>query len=69
MVSMVSGHLLCDGLRIVRAKGIVDGHEVIGTIVLNMEEWEGDKYDVFLRSSDLPLTASFEGVIIGVPRR
>lgn len=65
---MVSGHLLCDGLRIVWAQRIIDGHKVIGTVVLDVEEREGDKYGVFLRSSDLPLTARLGGIFNGVPR-
>lgn len=48
MVLIFSGHLLCDGLRIVWAQRIIDGHKVIGTVVLDVEEREADKYDIFL---------------------
>lgn len=64
-----SVHLLCDGLRFIWAQRIVDGHEVVGTVVLHVEEREGEKYDIFFWSSDLPLTARPGGVFLRVPRR
>lgn len=62
-------HLLCDGLRVVWAQRIVDGHEVIGAVILDVKEWESHEYGVFFRSSDLPLTARSGGVFLGVPGR
>lgn len=62
-------HLLCDGLRLVWAQRIVDGHKVIGAVILDVKEWESNKYGVFFRSSDLPLTARSGGVFLGVHGR
>lgn len=60
---------LCDGLRVVRTQGVVDGDKVVVAVVLHVEEGELDRYGFVGRGSDLPLAAGPGGVERGVPGR
>lgn len=60
---------LCDGAGAVRTERVVDGHIVIGTVILDVEGLEFDNDGVAFRGANLPLTSGVSWVFIRVSGR